>query len=698
MVVRRILLGIVSFLLPAAFFSAVYSILQAQGPLLPGLVLCGCTGVAVQLRVHADRAGSATALRLRRYIGIILPAATALYILFFTLIIPIGVWIVWLDMVAAGNSRGSSSYVFAMIGGFSIAVAAGCLGKKPIQAIFGGSAAAAVLVAMVRAPLETDALSWVPAAAAAIFLLLSAAALTARFVTESRSRTRQAAKVITPLLLITIATALALTAAGKPSGSKLVNRYISPALRSLTIEFFPRIPVLFNISSVGHQFSSQRLGETPQLSRTLVFSLSAPPRQTLYLRTDIFDQYTDSSWASLEDEPEIIESGMRTNDWVLLREDYPPPYPPEQVVNLEVRTDFFPSIPHVLGSPAVRPPSGNVYGDTDTGMYMDLPLMYGDTIAIALAGATPQPDVPVLSEAEERRYTQLPNGLDQRIIDIAESFARPAEQDADYPDSRIADRILGYFRQQDFRYSLHPPQRGSSEELVEFFLFTAKSGYCVHFATAFTVLARAAGIPARYVTGFYVPRFSVREGQPYTATEITGYSAHAWSEIYLPESGWVRIEATPPMQTELDRNTISLAEDRETSRQMEMLFGLRSEQDSDNRTFPLLLITLLLAAAAAAGLAIRILAVRIVPLLGSESNRFSFELQRLVRAGNKHGLPDPQKCGWREWCNRARERGALRYPGTCFRIVTSCSFGSQPVLRRHTVYIRLTRKSLISSQ
>ena len=76
------------------------------------------------------------------------------------------------------------------------------------------------------------------------------------------------------------------------------------------------------------------------------------------------------------------------------------------------------------------------------------------------------------------------------------------------------------------------------EDFALWFLEESDTGYCVHFATAATVLLRAAGIPARYVEGYMANVSSF-------ATIVRENQAHAWVEYYLPELGWVIMEATP---------------------------------------------------------------------------------------------------------------------------------------------------------
>ncbi len=81
------------------------------------------------------------------------------------------------------------------------------------------------------------------------------------------------------------------------------------------------------------------------------------------------------------------------------------------------------------------------------------------------------------------------------------------------------------------------PEGGT--DFARWFLEDSDTGYCVHFATATTVLLRSAGIPARYVTGYLV------NAQSHENVSVRLRDAHAWVEIYLANVGWVVLEATP---------------------------------------------------------------------------------------------------------------------------------------------------------
>ena len=88
-------------------------------------------------------------------------------------------------------------------------------------------------------------------------------------------------------------------------------------------------------------------------------------------------------------------------------------------------------------------------------------------------------------------------------------------------------------------YSLKTPKMPSGKDFATWFLNESDTGYCVHFATAGTLMLRALGIPARYVTGYYATAYATQ-----TVT-VTTDNAHAWVEYYSDTAGWIPLECTP---------------------------------------------------------------------------------------------------------------------------------------------------------
>lgn len=132
-----------------------------------------------------------------------------------------------------------------------------------------------------------------------------------------------------------------------------------------------------------------------------------------------------------------------------------------------------------------------------------------------------------------QRALQLPPDLNPRTLELAQSLRRK------FTDDRALMReVLSMFRNQNFFYTTTPPLLG--ENSVDEFLFGTKRGFCEHYASSFAVLMRAAGIPARIVTGY-----QGGEVNPVGNYMIVRQAdAHAWTEIWFRDAGWVRIDPT----------------------------------------------------------------------------------------------------------------------------------------------------------
>jgi transglutaminase-like putative cysteine protease len=138
-----------------------------------------------------------------------------------------------------------------------------------------------------------------------------------------------------------------------------------------------------------------------------------------------------------------------------------------------------------------------------------------------------------LSPGMRNRDLRLPPGRNPRSKQLALTMHAAHPDTLDYLHA-----VLEMFRQQPFFYTLTPPLLG--DEAVDEFLFDSKRGFCGHYASAFATLMRAAGIPARVVTGY----------QGGTYNRFADYwilrqsDAHAWDEIWIEGQGWLRVDPT----------------------------------------------------------------------------------------------------------------------------------------------------------
>ncbi|NND65251.1 MAG: transglutaminase domain-containing protein, partial [Gammaproteobacteria bacterium] len=141
---------------------------------------------------------------------------------------------------------------------------------------------------------------------------------------------------------------------------------------------------------------------------------------------------------------------------------------------------------------------------------------------------------PQLTASNRRQNLALPKKLNPRTHDLIAGWRQRYQDPND-----VVDAALQHFRQQSFFYTLNPPKL-TSKNTVDEFLFNSRRGFCEHYASAFTVMMRMAGIPARIVNGYQGGEFN-----PLTShLTVRQADAHAWAEVWLSGQGWRRVDPT----------------------------------------------------------------------------------------------------------------------------------------------------------
>lgn len=137
------------------------------------------------------------------------------------------------------------------------------------------------------------------------------------------------------------------------------------------------------------------------------------------------------------------------------------------------------------------------------------------------------------------RYTALPETLPDEVKELTEEIT--AQLETPYEKAHAIELWIA----ENCTYTLTPDMPPEDEDFVAHFLET-REGYCVYYATAMTVMARQAGIPARYVTGFGLESAEGASGnrKESYAYNATGTTAHAWAELYFHGIGWVDFDPT----------------------------------------------------------------------------------------------------------------------------------------------------------
>lgn len=196
-----------------------------------------------------------------------------------------------------------------------------------------------------------------------------------------------------------------------------------------------------------------------------------------------------------------------------------------------------------------------------------------DALIYTLSSATQYKLEPELDE-HHRRWLQLPAGFNPRTLALGQSWRQRYGND----DAAIVRAALSLFHDGGFSYTLAPAPLGRNA--MDDFLFDTKEGFCEHYSSAFTVLMRAAGIPARVVTG-YQGGYWNKLGDYLL---VRNSDAHAWSEVWLAGRGWVRADPTAAVRPErVSLGAAAAAGDQLGWYQSDWLQGFGNRWDIVNR-------------------------------------------------------------------------------------------------------------------
>lgn len=175
----------------------------------------------------------------------------------------------------------------------------------------------------------------------------------------------------------------------------------------------------------------------------------------------------------------------------------------------------------------------------------DLIAMYSRERSYTVVSAVPAVDEAMLRDLPEwGAALPLPAGMSVHL-ELPETVtertrALVVEIVADQPTAfDRAAAIESYLRQYEYDLNVPTPPNDVTD-VADYFLFDLQRGYCDYYATAFVVLARLAGLPARFATGFAPGRWDPVEN----VFSVTEAEAHSWPEVYFPQVGWVPFEPT----------------------------------------------------------------------------------------------------------------------------------------------------------
>src|SRR5690625_2287097 len=150
-------------------------------------------------------------------------------------------------------------------------------------------------------------------------------------------------------------------------------------------------------------------------------------------------------------------------------------------------------------------------------------------------------------------YTELPNEIDMML----DFYLKKEENDEGHMAYEKAINMVRDFLERRISYQLNPEPLPDNRDFLTHVLEDSKEGYATHYATAATLMFRYLNIPARYVEGYLVTPKDIKDKEEYEKVVIEGTNAHAWTEIYIDQLGWIPIETTPPYYHVMEEIDIS---------------------------------------------------------------------------------------------------------------------------------------------
>jgi len=261
------------------------------------------------------------------------------------------------------------------------------------------------------------------------------------------------------------------------------------------------------------------------------FVVSSP--QPFYWRVDVYDTYTSRGWTNRPTSSNMLEEDVPWGDAGALADHNTITYTVTTGMNTDVLLtagEFVSSDTTVL----VRVSDGDVVSVTTPRV-----LSPGERYTVTSSISLPSPDDLSAVGADypssiANQYLRLPLGFPDEVRLLSENIT----SNASTPYEKVM-AIDAYLSQFPYEENIKPPPENADG--VEYFLFTRKAGFCLHYASAMVVMLRSVEVPARLAIG-YLPG-DPGEGDGEYILRDKHY--HTWTQAYFTGYGWVDLEATP---------------------------------------------------------------------------------------------------------------------------------------------------------
>jgi transglutaminase-like putative cysteine protease len=342
-------------------------------------------------------------------------------------------------------------------------------------------------------------------------------------------------------------------------------------LMLLIFVFAPRLPPLFTLPLTPEQAKTgvsdhmtpgdiARLSQSDELAFRVTFKGERPPQSALYWRGLTLNHFDGKSWRQFADDYELrqLKSYLRSvYQW--------------QPDNMQVAGEAieYEAIYEKTGQPWLftLTPVTEVYGEVVRGAdyrLMATRELQSPTRIQAVSYPDTHRDIK-LAKHTRQLALQLPHGENPQTRQLAAQLYADSDNERAY-----IEQVLQRYRQQQFYYTLRPPLLGDTDT-IDNFLFGSQRGFCAHYAGSFVFMMRAAGIPARVVAGYQGGEWNPAGGY----LSVHQFDAHAWTEVWLEDAGWVRIDPTTMVAPQRTERGLEAAMQQEGSFLEDQFFSTR---------------------------------------------------------------------------------------------------------------------------
>ncbi len=323
--------------------------------------------------------------------------------------------------------------------------------------------------------------------------------------------------------------------------------YASPLMLILFV-LFPRIPgplwgmpndAFASKTGLSEQMSPgsiNRMISSPAIAFRVKFKNKIPPHRERYWRGAVLSLYDGKTWHR-SDAPESAQANIHFNNDTKNTYDYRVTLEP---TNLKWLLSL--EYPQVDNNRGIK----NSYKINREAILM-MQKKVTNVINYDVRSQTSASNQALFAQ-ESYKNRLLPIGKNPQTMQLA----RKLVQEAGFDTQRYINAVLSYFNDNPFVYTLNPDLLG--KDAMDDFLFRSRRGFCEHYASAFTTLMRAAGIPARVVVGYQGGKMN-----PLDDYMIVRQSdAHAWSEVWLNDR-WQRVDPTAAVSPDRVEQGVSYA-------------------------------------------------------------------------------------------------------------------------------------------